>query len=254
MLEFVTLSLALTSLTVTIIGFFASVRFYRDGVELQRKAFDALNRIEQKTALLQEHFGGVLDKTLDAVLGQLPSGAQRDQQLPMRIDDPLASAPGSTSDSSVSGSDKTADSLFRYYILLGFRMSDVSEGTSRGLFFLGSPYGYNLFNFGTSFIYTGYFPHLPEREVKARIVLLYDVFRRIEDTIDQLAEDARIEIQQALDQLAVHVIIADTIDHSDILDVINSLRVDIKMHPTFKVFRASEISELLSSQLDQLGV
>lgn len=252
-LDVVTIALALTSLFVTVIGFFASVRFYRDGVHLQQKAADALGRIEEKAAFMQEHFGGVLDKTLDAVFGQLSPGAQRDQQLQIGVDDPSDSASGGTGDSATHGPGDNADKLFRYYALMGLQLSDVSEGIARGLFSLGNPYGFNLFNHGNRFLYTGYFPLLSEREVKARIVLLYSVFKRTEDSIGQLDDGERIEVQQVLEQLTVHVIIANTVETTGISDVVHNLRI-AKMRPTLTVNRMAEISELLDGQLNQIGV
>lgn len=62
--------LSVVSLIVTTLGFFASLKFYRDGVELQGKANDALTKIEEKTAFIQTQVGGMFDKTLDAAIGK----------------------------------------------------------------------------------------------------------------------------------------------------------------------------------------
>lgn len=58
------------SLTITIVGFFASLKFYRDGVQLQQSANNALTKLEEKTEFIQTQVGGMFDKTLDAAIGK----------------------------------------------------------------------------------------------------------------------------------------------------------------------------------------
>ncbi len=62
--------LSIVSLIVTVIGFFASLKFYNDGVKLQNSANDALTRIEEKSLSIQSQVGGMFDKTLDAAIGK----------------------------------------------------------------------------------------------------------------------------------------------------------------------------------------
>lgn len=62
--------LSVVSLIVTVVGFFASLKFYRDGVELQRSANTALTKLEEKTQFIQTQVGGMFDKTLDAAIGK----------------------------------------------------------------------------------------------------------------------------------------------------------------------------------------
>lgn len=64
--------LSLVALLVTIIGFFASIVFYRDGRDLQQMATEALTRISEKSEIIQGQVGGILHKTLDAALQQNP--------------------------------------------------------------------------------------------------------------------------------------------------------------------------------------
>lgn len=62
--------LSVVSLIITVVGFFASLKFYRDGVSLQRSANDALTKLEEKTEFIQTQVGGMFDKTLDAAIGK----------------------------------------------------------------------------------------------------------------------------------------------------------------------------------------
>jgi len=62
--------LSVVSLIITVVGFFASLKFYREGVELQKSANDALTKLEEKTQFIQTQVGGMFDKTLDAAIGK----------------------------------------------------------------------------------------------------------------------------------------------------------------------------------------
>ena len=62
--------LSIVALIVTIVGFFASLKFYRDGMSLQRQASEILSRIEEKARSIQTQVFGMFDKTLDAAIGR----------------------------------------------------------------------------------------------------------------------------------------------------------------------------------------
>ena len=68
--DLVTIVLYIVALIVTVIGFVASLKFYRDGVKLQGLANDALTRIEERAQTIQTQVGGMFDKTLDAAIGR----------------------------------------------------------------------------------------------------------------------------------------------------------------------------------------
>lgn len=69
-LEGLAIILSVVSLIITVVGFFASLRFYRDGVTLQKSANDALTKLDEKTQFIQRQVGGMFDKTLDAAIGK----------------------------------------------------------------------------------------------------------------------------------------------------------------------------------------
>lgn len=68
LLAIVSLILGIVALLITLLGFFASLKFYKDGLNLQDKANSALAKIEEKTASIQTQIGGMFDKTLDAAI------------------------------------------------------------------------------------------------------------------------------------------------------------------------------------------
>lgn len=85
-INYIAMVLSVVSLVVTIVGFFASLKFYRDGVELQNKANDALTKIEEKTAFIQTQVGGMFDKTLDAAIGKREALSESFAQLSEQLE------------------------------------------------------------------------------------------------------------------------------------------------------------------------
>lgn len=69
-IEIITIVLSLVALFITIIGFFASLKFYRDGNELQKKANDAMVRIEEKSLNIEKHVEGQFNKMIDYIFNR----------------------------------------------------------------------------------------------------------------------------------------------------------------------------------------
>lgn len=68
--EDIAIILGIVSLIVTVVVFFASIIFYLKGVNLQNAANSALAKVEERTKLIQTHYAGLLDKTLDATIAK----------------------------------------------------------------------------------------------------------------------------------------------------------------------------------------
>lgn len=66
--ELLAIILSVVALIVTVLGFFASLGFYRHGVNLQKNAESVLAKIEEKVSSIQSQVGGMFDKTLDAAI------------------------------------------------------------------------------------------------------------------------------------------------------------------------------------------
>lgn len=85
-IDILAIILSVVSLIVTVVGFFASLKFYRDGVELQGKANDALTKLVEKTDFIQNQVGGMFDKTLDAAIGNRVVISENFEELTSQID------------------------------------------------------------------------------------------------------------------------------------------------------------------------
>lgn len=67
-LEVIAILLSCVSFVVTVLGFFASLKFYRDGVSLQNQANDVLSNLSAKTNVIENQVGNLFDRTLTAAL------------------------------------------------------------------------------------------------------------------------------------------------------------------------------------------
>lgn len=67
-LEVASILLSVVAFLFTVIGFFASLKFYRDSIELQRAANDALTQISERTGNMQNQMGKRMDYLLSNVL------------------------------------------------------------------------------------------------------------------------------------------------------------------------------------------
>lgn len=91
-INIIAIILALVALFVTGIGFFASLRFYREGMNLQLGANNALSKISEKADFIHSQVGGILDKTLDAFIGLKRNFEGIDEQLESTADAIVTSA------------------------------------------------------------------------------------------------------------------------------------------------------------------
>lgn len=68
LIEIISIIISVTAAAVTVIAFFASLKFYKDGIELQNTSTRILTQIEERTGSIQLQMHTVFDKTLDAAL------------------------------------------------------------------------------------------------------------------------------------------------------------------------------------------
>lgn len=72
LIELLNTVLAIVALIITVVGFFASLTFYREGMNLQNRSNDALARIEEMSRSLSTLIFGMFQQTLDAALNREP--------------------------------------------------------------------------------------------------------------------------------------------------------------------------------------
>lgn len=67
--ETLAIILSLVSFTVTLIAFFASLKFYRDGVDLQQESQYTMVLVQEKVESIERQVGEMFEKTLNAAIG-----------------------------------------------------------------------------------------------------------------------------------------------------------------------------------------
>lgn len=230
-IESIAIVLSLVALIVTIIGFFASLQFYRHGMELQGRADQVLAKIEERASAIQTQVGGVFDKTLDAALGRTTSKDAEEQQKRMlrrSPEDPPVAAGGAADAPPVAGlasSTELALAVHRYYTFRQLRVTNVSDPTAQAIFQLGSGSGFNLLDGIPGIVFLGYFVGVAPVEVVARIRTLFVnleiSYKRLEETADL---SLRNQATRLLDQVSVELLVDETVDRESLVEAIEQFQ------------------------------
>lgn len=129
--EAVAMILSVVALAVTVLGFFASLRFYRDGTDMQQAAFRALATIEEKANSIQHHVGGMFERTLDAAISKNDelSNQYRDlrQQLEATTTTLLEEATSQIDAKSQAGRDRIASTIQAEMAKVGAKIDETQE-------------------------------------------------------------------------------------------------------------------------------
>ncbi len=263
--EIVTLVLSLVALSVTTIGFFASLKFYRDGAAMQSQARDALAKIEEKAAAIQTQVGGMFDKTLDAALGRLPTVSAEEQGMIIRRTVSEGAAHQATSLGTVgegdgpeggvsTGSDRLATDVLKYFSFKGLRYTDVSGADARAVFNLGALHGFNLFDGVDKVTFFGYFHLLEPREIITRVRFLLNnldlAHKRIETT--PTAPQAA-EVRRLLAQMTIEVLVPEEANTEGMRQHVSKLRNDIRDVPVV-LNRPSDVMESVEQEYARIDV
>lgn len=257
--EIITIVLSLVALFVTVIGFFASLKFYRDGTEMQSRTEKVLSTIEERASAIQTQVGGMFDKTLDAALGRSsPQEAQQHQsQMLKRSREDQAAEPPSpaTTDTSsgLAAHTELAQKTLQLYAFKQMRVTDVTEATARAVFNLGNPGGFNLLDGTAGLLFLGFFVDLKPAEVVARTRIL---FNNLEITYKRLGESVvdparRDQARRLLDQIAVELIVAETLDKHAIQRKIEEFQPAVR-RVTVTVRSPKEIEDAVAEEFRRM--
>lgn len=265
-IDIITIVLSLVALAVTVIGFFASLKFYRDGVEMQTRATNALAKIEERAAAIQSQVGGMFDKTLDAALGRSnPREAQRQQKeleeaitpAPAAIRPPVVSPSGGAArtiaEDTTSGAD-LALTAFRYFVFRQLRYTDVSKEPARSVFLLGGGGGFNLFDGIPGVVFFGYFHTLQPEEIVARVRAL---FTNLELAYKRLGENPQQpqvpEVRRLLDSILVHLLIPEDVDTSKLAGKIDEFQPNARKIAV-TLLKPSDIKRMVEEEYRRMRI
>lgn len=225
--EILAIVVSLVALVVTVIGFFASLKFYRDGVSMNTQANRTLAQIEEKAVSIQTQVGGIFDKTLDAALGRTGfSDAQRQQRAAEATPPgpppealtflPIRETPVSTFARLAQAEAEPAASVTKYFMFRKLRLSSISVEPGRALFSLGVNFGFNLFDGVPGFVFFGYFPDLDTADIVARVRSL---FASLELAYKNLSESPQLALAQhvynLLNRVSVELLVPEAVVDAD---------------------------------------
>ena len=253
-LEIIAIVLSLVALAVTVIGFFASMRFYRDGIQMQTEVQSLLTKIESRASAIQTQIGGMFDRTLDAALGRVsPEEAEKQQrQLLHQTSDELTSEPGTVEPpetaSGLSSDTELARAVSSFYTFNERRLTDVTDATGRAVFNLGSHGRFNLYDGATGLLFLGYFVDVEPSEIVARTRSLFGnveiSYQRLEQSVDAQLRDQGIEV---LGQISVEILVNDEVDTPALIRKINEYQPNTRnIDITFR--RPAEITAAVADE------
>lgn len=246
--------LSVTAILLTIIGFFASLRFYRDGVELQSRVRELLSRVDEKVASVQSQVGGMFERTLDAVIGRSSPQAAAEEQKRLMREAGEAGAPEAPAGAQPAIPEPNlASKVMDYFAFKKLRYTDVTSGDARAVFMLGAAHGFNLFDGPSDIVFFGYFHELAAREIVARVRFLLNnielAYKRIESATGELRDTAK----KLLGMISVEVLVPETADKEQLLAAIKEYQqapraISVKFH------KPSEILEAVEEEYAKIGI
>ena len=249
--------LAVAAMLLTSIGFFASLRFYRDGVELQSRMRELVSRVDEKVASIQSQVGGMFDKTLDAVIGlSSPQDAAQEQKRLMKqaVDQARAVVPEPAPVVEATAPEPNlASKVMDYFAFHKLRYTDVTTGDTRAVFALGAGHGFNLFDGISDIVFFGYFQDLPVREIVARVRFLLNniesSYKRIESAEGELKESAK----KFLDMIRVDVLVPENADKGQIQRAIDEYQPAIR-HVAVTLYKPSDMTAAVDNEYAKMGI
>jgi hypothetical protein len=259
LVETITIVLSLVALIVTVLGFFASLRFYRDGMQMQSRAERALAKIEERASAIQTQVGGMFDKTLDAVIGRLSVREAESQQSTLLVSSP----PEAGSDPAVrdsmgerrglSDDSPLAQRTGQYYSFRKLRITDVSTPVGATVFSIGSPAGFNLLDGASGYVFLGYFPQMAFPDVVARTRILFNnldiAYSRLRDTtVDPIL---RSQAENLLEHISIELVVSDDIDSSALLRRLKEYQPSVRPI-SVAVRKAGDIEQAVADEYERM--
>lgn len=252
--------LAVAAMIITVIGFFASLRFYRDGVELQSKVRELLSRVDEKVASVQSQVGGMFAKTLDAVIGR--TGVHEAAEAQRRI--MIAEAGGEQAPSTLSvdaadraepvpETDDLPQRVVEYFAFKKLRYSDVTTADGRAVFLLGAGHGFQLFDGLPGIVFFGYFHDLEKRDIVARVRFLFDNIEASYKRIESGDEAQQRAAKALLDSINITVLVAETADRDEMIKAITEYQPQLHTVPVV-LATPTELRDQVQSEYDRMGI
>jgi len=256
--------LGFVALIVTVIGFFASLKFYRDGVQTQNHVDAVLTKIEERSSATQAQIAGMFDKTLTAALGKTSSVDAEKQQTkvltgskpaieiadgePTATTAPPTSASGLRPGVGIASDPENGPKVLEFYALKKMSLTDISKPDSQAIFNLGGPVGFNLLNGVDGMVFLGFFVGLKDVEVVSRVRILFNNFERVWRRIEEESLSMVREMgQKLLFQFSIQLVISNSYDAKKVQQKIMEYQPAVRTIP-ISVYSLKDINAALEDE------
>jgi len=146
----------------------------------------------------------------------------------------------------------SASDVHKYFAFRGLRYSNTNENVANALFALGSTLGFNLFDGLDGIVFFGYFHELESREIVVRVRFLMNnietAYRKISEFGD---EGQRVQVQKALDQLSIEVLVPEEAEVARIAAKIEEFQRSSR-HLPVKVIRPSDVETIVRAEYEKV--
>lgn len=264
LLDLLAILISAIAFIVTGVGFFASLKFYRDGVELQTTAQNILSRIDERVDALRTQVGGVFEKTLDAAIGRtdqrqvaaeqkrLLQEARDEREGDARVEEEheeLAATAGEADER-----ENLAGEVLDYFAFKGLRYTDVSSEDARAVFNLGAQHGFNLFDGLPGIVFFGYFHRYEPREIVARCRFLLNnialAYKRLDSSL--VTPQQLVAARKLLDQISITVLVPEDADTGEMEERIAEYQPDVR-EVEVTLIRPGDLQEAIDQEYAAMG-
>lgn len=263
-IEITTLVLSLVALIVTVIGFFASLKFYQSGVEMNNQSRNVLAKIEEKAASIHTQVDGIFNKTLDAAIGRSNSAEVEKKQALLQESTSLHATTSSEENSELSGptglvtglknEEEPAVSSNQYFTFKEMCWTNVNNETSRAIFDLSGGNGFNLFDGVNKITFFGYFHTLVTAEIVLRTRNLFANINRAYVRLGENPGSPQIDAaKRLLDQISLELLVPEGTSLEKLESKLNEFQpsartISISMHTP------SEIQKKVKDEYQSMAV
>lgn len=243
------------ALAVTAIGFFASLKFYRDAVGMQTKTDHLLVKVEERSLQIQSQVGGMFDKTLTAALGQAGAAQnQRAQALDRQAASPPSAGDASSSARSaapVSPMQQLTLSILDFYSFRGMYVSNISDPDTRAVFMLGGGNGFYLLDGPKGRTFLGFFSEREPVEVVALCRRLIGSLNLAHDRVAGRNDPGSQAAARELGLISIEVIVGDNSSPQKVLRKIQQYQPSTWIIPV-SVLGTADVEEALAREYREM--
>lgn len=261
-LPIISIIISSVALIVTVLGFFASLYFFREGQKLNTGAKEALSRIDERAEDLKNQMGQRFDKTLAAALPDYADEETARRDLVHRTDvqasdeaDHHTAGDGSSQPTRGEYDEEAgelADYILRYFNYKGMRYTSIADKDTEVIYNLGSHLGFMLFDGKEKITFFGHFYDLEEENIILNIRgLLSNIdvaYSRVEE---QENPSLRAQGFETLERLSIEVLVPEEANQNRIEEKCKEFQNEFRPIPV-SIITPSQLQDEVDRQIEEI--